>query len=133
MTDKSSIRTWTLGATTGLVLGALMGGILAAATASSTAPCAPSAEAVTAASPAATAPSHVAQAAPPQSARWVDRPTQYASGDHLWFSWRSSMVRWMGGQPVPTVKDQHVAAQQGWWGETVNAPPRSVASAASDR
>ena len=133
MSDKNSIRTWTLGATTGLVLGALMGGILAAATASSTAPCGPPTEAVTAASPAPTAPSHVSQAAPARSTRWADRPTQYASGDHLWFSWRSSMVRWLGGEPVPTVKEQHVAAQEGWWGETVRTPPSSLAYAASDR
>ena len=132
MSDKNSIRTWTLGATTGLVLGALMGGILAAATASSTAPCGPAAEAVTAARSAPAAPSHVAQSAPARPTRWVDRSTQYASGDHLWFSWRSSMVRWLGGQPVPTVKEQHVATQEGWWGETVNTPTSSVAYVASD-
>ena len=38
----------------------------------------------------------------------------YASGDHLWFSWRGSMVRWLGGQPVPTSKEQHASAREGW-------------------
>ena len=46
MLDGKAIRTWTMGATTGLVVGALMGGILAAATASAPTPCAPHACAV---------------------------------------------------------------------------------------
>jgi hypothetical protein len=131
MSDGKAIRTWTLGATTGLVVGALIGGILAAATASSPGltassptPCAPMAEAVTAAAPV---------SAPSRSTRWTERPTQYASGHHLWFSWRSSMVQWLGGQPLPTAKEQRAAAREGWWGETVNTPPSSLAYVASDR
>ena len=126
MSDGSAIR-WMVGTTTGLIVGALMGGLIAAATASSPAakPCPPAAEVATAATPAPTA--------RPPAVKWTERSTQYASGDHLWFSWRSSMVRWMGGQPVPTVKDVRTSAQQGWWGETVNTPPGSVAYVASDR
>jgi hypothetical protein len=65
--------------------------------------------------------------------RWSERSTQYASGDHLWFSWRSSMVRWLGGQPVPTMKEETVSAREGWWGETVNTPPSALALAHTDR
>jgi hypothetical protein len=132
MSDGKAIRTWTMGATTGLVVGALMGGILAAATASAPTPCAPTAEAVTAAPPpstAAAAPKGVSS----RPTRWTERPTQYASGDHLWFSWRSSMVRWLGGQPVPTMKEERTASREGWWGETVNTPPSTLAYAPSDR
>ena len=140
MSNGKTIRTWTVGATSGLVVGALIGGILAAATASSSGPtassltpCAPAAEAVTAAGAAPTAPPPAAKVAPTPSTRWTERPTQYASGDHLWFSWRSSMVRWLGGQPVPTAKEQRTAAHEGWWGETVNTPPSTLAYVASDR
>src|SRR5262249_49100300 len=126
MPDGKAIRTWMLGATTGLVVGALMGGILAAATASSPTPCAPTAEAVMAAPVASTAP-------PARPTRWTERPTQYASGDHLWFSWRSSMVRWLGGQPVPTMKEARTASSEGWWGEPVSMPPSTLAHVASDR
>jgi hypothetical protein len=117
----------------------LIGGILAAATASSPvptasspAPCAPTAEAMAAAplpSPAAPA----AKGASSQPTRWTERPTQYASGDHLWFSWRASAVRWLGGQPVPTGKEVRAAAREGWWGETVNTPPSFTAFAVSER
>jgi hypothetical protein len=139
MPDRKAIRTWTIGATSGLVVGALMGGIIAAATASSPSPtvsaptpCAPSAETVAAAPPIATAtPAPTVASARPT--RWTERSTQYASGEHLWFSWRTSMVRWLGGQPVPTVKEQHAAAREGWWGETVNTPPSALAYVASDR
>ena len=132
MPDGKSIRTWTLGATTGLVAGALMGGILAAATASSPTACPPTAEAVTAA-PVASTVAPAPKVASSQPTRWVDRPTQYASGDHLWFSWRSSMVRWLGGQPVPTTKEARTASAEGWWGEPVNTPPSTLAYAPSDR
>jgi hypothetical protein len=132
MSDGKAIQTWTLGATTGLVVGALIGGILAAATASSPVPCAPTAAAVPATARAQTA-APAPKVAPLPPPRWTERPTQYASGDHLWFSWRSSMVHWLGGQSVPTVKEQRAAAREGWWGETVNTPPSALASVASDR
>jgi len=109
-----------------------MGGILAAATASSPTPCPPMAESVTAAPVASTA-APAPKGASTQPARWRDRPTQYASGDHLWFSWRSSMVRWLGGQPVPTMKEARTASAEGWWGEPVNMPPSTLAYAPSDR
>jgi hypothetical protein len=135
MPNGKAIGTWTFGATTGLIVGALIGGALAAATASSPSktssspmPCAPTAPAVTAAPPA-----QMAAPASKAAARWTERPTQYASGDHLWFSWRSSMVRWLGGQPVPTAKEQRAAAREGWWGETVNTPPTALAHVVSDR
>jgi hypothetical protein len=140
MPDVKAIRTWTVGATTGLIVGALIGGILAAATASSPAPtssspapCAPTAETVTTTAKVVPAAPSAPKVAPSRSTRWTDRPTQYASGDHLWFSWRSSMVRWFGGQPVPTLKEQHASAREGWWGETVNTPPSFLASVPSDR
>lgn len=135
MADGKAIRTWMVGATTGLVVGALIGGILAAATASTTSlstPCGPTTEAVTAAPPAHTQ-APAPKGTPGRPTRWTERPTQYASGDHLWFSWRSSMVRWLGGQPVPTPKDQTASARQGWWGEPVNTPPNALAYVASDR
>lgn len=140
MPDVKAIRTWTVGATTGLVVGALIGGILAAATASSPAsttssptPCPPTAKIATPTAEAVTAAAPAPKVAPAQPTRWTERPTQYASGDHLWFSWRSSMVRWLGGQPVPTVKEQHASAREGWWGEPVTTPPSSLAYVASDR
>lgn len=43
------------------------------------------------------------------------------------------MVQWLGGQPLPTAKEQRAAAREGWWGETVNTPPSSLAYVASDR
>ena len=132
MPDGKAIRTWTVGATTGLVVGALIGGLLAAATASSpattvSAPCPPTAAPL--ASTAVAAPKVTSS----RPTRWTERPTQYASGDHLWFSWRSSMVRWLGGQPLPTSKEVHTAAREGWWGEPVNAPPSATAYVVSDR
>jgi hypothetical protein len=140
MPNGNAIRSWTTGAISGLVVGALIGGILAAATASSPAstasapsPCAPAAKAATAAASAPPAPSSAVMAAPDGTARWTARSTQYASGDHLWFSWRGSMVRWLGGQPVPTAKEQRAAAREGWWGETVNTPPSALAFVTTDR
>ncbi len=133
MPDLKTIRTWTVGATTGLVVGALIGGILAAATASSPTPCAPTAATVTPTAKAVAAAPPAPKVAPARPTRWTERPTQYASGEHLWFSWRSSMVRGLGGQPVPTLKEQHASAREGWWGETVNTPPSSLAYVASDR
>lgn len=126
MSDGDAIR-WTVGTTTGLIIGALMGGLIAGATASSPAakPCPPAAEVATAPTPAPTA--------RPPAVKWTERSTQYASGDHLWFSWRSSMVRWLGGHPVPTMKEQRTAAQEGWWGEPVNTPPGALAYVTNDR
>jgi hypothetical protein len=132
MLDGKAIRTWTIGATSGLVAGALIGGILAAATAQSSTPCTPTAQAGTQAHavPTAIPAPKVASSHP---TRWTERPTQYASGDHLWFSWRASMVRWLGGQPVPTMREASAANREGWWGETVNTPPSALAYATSDR
>ena len=142
MPDAKTVRTWTLGVTTGLVAGGLLGGLLAAATASSPTaskpePCPPVAAAV-AAAPAATvgpaAPAHPApKAGSARSTSWTERPTMYASGDHLWFSWRSSMVRWLGGRPVPTAREQHASAREGWWGEAVSPAPSALAHVASER
>ena len=133
MPNVKAIRTWTVGATSGLVVGALIGGILAAATASSPTPCPPTTAAVTSTTTAVSAAAPAPKVAPSQPTRWTERSTQYASGDHLWFSWRSSMVRALGGQPVPTVKEQQASAREGWWGETVNTPPSALAYVASDR
>ena len=136
MTDGNTMRTWTLGATTGLVAGALLGGILAAATASSPGPtiskpepCPPATAAAAPSAPVAPAP----KAAPGRPTHWTERPTMYASGDHLWFSWRGSMVRWLGGQPVPTSKEQHASAREGWRGEPVSPAPSALAHVASER
>jgi len=132
MADVKAIRTWTVGATTGLVVGALMGGILAVATASSPTPCGPTVEAVPAVHPTTTA-APTPKMSSSRPTRWTERPTQYASGDHLWFSWRSSMVRWLGGQPVPTMKEASAANREGWWGEPVSTPPSALAYVPSDR
>ena len=53
--------------------------------------------------------------------------TIYASNTHLWYSWRVSTVRWLGGTPVPTRSERREARREGWWGETAPAPARTVA------
>lgn len=59
--------------------------------------------------------------APPGAAALEPTPHQtvYATGAHMWFSIRMSLVRWLGGTPVVTSRDLARAQAEGWWGEPV--------------
>ena len=46
-----------------------------------------------------------------------NRATLYASGQHLRYSWRTSVVGWLGGTPESTTADRQAAVREGWWGE----------------
>ncbi len=54
----------------------------------------------------------------------------YASNQHLGFSWRATMIKWLGGVPVVEEKELRTARQEAWWGEPVPVrTPSSVLTA----
>ena len=65
------------------------------------------------------------------TAAWAQTPTSQARGDseytdtlyatdqHMGFSIRNTVLRWLGGVDVARERDSRAAEQEGWWGEPV--------------
>lgn len=58
-------------------------------------------------------------ASPVAAAEGPGQP-HYASGSHMWFSIKSTLVRAFGGVPTVTQKELDRAAQEGWWGAVIS-------------
>jgi len=60
--------------------------------------------------------------------------TLYATDQHMGFSIRTTLVRWLGGVDVAREKDAKAAEKEGWWGEPVaQVPPELAQAPKSDR
>jgi hypothetical protein len=63
------------------------------------------------------------------SAAWAQEPgprqsnnspytdTLYATDQHMGFSIRNTLLRWLGGVDVARERDAKAAEKEGWWGE----------------
>jgi hypothetical protein len=45
--------------------------------------------------------------------------TVYATDQHMGFSIRTTVLRWLGGVDVARDRDRKASQKDGWWGETV--------------
>ena len=60
--------------------------------------------------------------------------TLYATNQHMGFSIRTTLVRWLGGVDVARERDSEAAVKEGWWGDPVAQVPPGLAQAPkSDR
>jgi hypothetical protein len=77
-----------------------------------------------------------ASAAWAQSARG-DSPytdTVYATDQHMGFSIRTTVLRWLGGVDVKKERDVKAAEKESWWGDPVaQVPPELAQAPRSDR
>jgi hypothetical protein len=74
------------------------------------------------------------QSAAPQSNNSKYTDTVYATDQHMGFSIRNTVLRWLGGVDIATEKDSKAAAKEGWWGEPVaQVPPEMAQAPKSDR
>jgi hypothetical protein len=80
------------------------------------------------------------------SAAWAQAPasqarsdsayteTLYATDQHMGFSIRTTLVRWLGGVDVARERDSKASEKEGWWGDPVPQVTReSVTIPLSDR
>lgn len=78
------------------------------------------------------------------SAAWAQDPalrsgseytdTVYATNQHMAFSIRNTVLRWLGGVDVARERDAKAAEKEGWWGEPVaQVPPELAQAPKSDR
>jgi hypothetical protein len=73
---------------------------------------------------------------PPSSSRSDSEYTDtlYATDQHMAFSIRTTLVRWLGGVDVAKERDTKAAQKEGWWGEPVpRVAPEMVRPGPSDR
>ena len=47
------------------------------------------------------------------------KETVYATNQHMTFSMRTSVIRWLGGVPVADQRDVRASEREQWWGEGV--------------
>jgi hypothetical protein len=67
-----------------------------------------------------------------QDSEYTD--TLYATDQHMGFSIRTTIVKWLGGVDVAREKDAKAANKEGWWGEPVaQVPPELAQPPRSDR
>jgi hypothetical protein len=67
-----------------------------------------------------------------QNSEYTD--TLYATDQHMGFSIRNTMLRWLGGVSLARERDIKAAQKEGWWGEPVaQVPPELVRAQQSDR
>ena len=60
--------------------------------------------------------------------------TLYATDQHMGFSIRNTVLRWLGGVDVARERDAKAAAKEGWWGEPVaQVSPELAQAPKSDR
>jgi hypothetical protein len=53
----------------------------------------------------------------------------YATGSHLGFSWRTTVIGWLGGVPLVREGDARTAEREQWWGKPVQQlPPAALRS-----
>ena len=70
--------------------------------------------------------------APRSSSEYID--TVYATNQHMAFSIRNTVLRWLGGVDVARERDAKAAQKEGWWGEPVaQVPPELAQAPKSDR
>ena len=79
------------------------------------------------------------------SAAWAQDPaprsndsqhtdTVYATDQHMAFSIRTTVIRWLGGVDVARERDAKAAQKEDWWGEPVaQVPPELAQAPKSDR
>ena len=71
-------------------------------------------------------------AAPRSSSEYTD--TVYATDQHMGFSLRNTILRWLGGVDVARERDTKAAEKEGWWGEPVaQVSPELAQAPKSDR
>jgi hypothetical protein len=75
------------------------------------------------------------------TAAWAQAPTSqprgdsvytdtlYATDQHMGFSIRNTVLRWLGGVDVARERDGRAAEREGWWGEPVAQVSPGVAQA----
>lgn len=51
------------------------------------------------------------------------KETVYATNHHLGFSWRASLIRWLGGATIVDEYDLHASKREQWWGRDVPLLP----------
>ena len=60
--------------------------------------------------------------------------TVYATDQHMGFSIRNTVIRWLGGVDVAKERDVKAAENENWWGEPVaQVPPEMAQTPKSDR
>lgn len=60
--------------------------------------------------------------------------TLYATDQHMGFSIRTTLVRWLGGVDVVKERDTKASEKEGWWGDSVlQVSPEAVRATQSDR
>jgi hypothetical protein len=60
--------------------------------------------------------------------------TLYATNQHMGFSIRTTLIRWLGGVDVARERDAKASAKEGWWGDPVTQVSPGLAQAPkSDR
>ena len=80
------------------------------------------------------------------SAAWAQAPathsrsdseyteTLYATDQHMGFSIRTTLVRWLGGVDVARQQDAKASEKEGWWGDpTPQVSPEVLRPVQSDR
>ena len=67
-----------------------------------------------------------------QESEYTD--TLYATDQHMGFSIRNTMLRWLGGVSLARERDSKAAEKEGWWGEPVpQVPPELLLAVQSER
>jgi hypothetical protein len=60
--------------------------------------------------------------------------TVYATNQHMAFSIRNTVIRWLGGVDVAKPRDIKASEKEGWWGDpVVQVPPELAQAPKSDR
>ncbi len=60
--------------------------------------------------------------------------TVYATDQHMGFSIRTTVIRWLGGVDVARERDSAASRKDGWWGEPIaQVPPELAQAPKSDR
>ncbi len=80
------------------------------------------------------------------SAAWAQAPatqsrsdseyteTLYATDQHMGFSIRTTLVRWLGGVDVAREQDAKASEKEGWWGDPIpQVSPEVLRPGQSDR
>jgi hypothetical protein len=74
------------------------------------------------------------QSAAPQSNNSPYTDTVYATDQHMGFSIRNTVLRWLGGVDVAKPRDSAAAQKDGWWGDPVaQVSPELAQAPKSDR
>jgi SRSO17 transposase len=72
------------------------------------------------------------------SAAWAQAPapegrsdseyteTLYATDQHMAFSIRTTVIRWLGGVDVARERDSKASEKEGWWGDSVPQVSREM-------